>query len=140
MRVLFDGFNDVVRLDKGERLAAALEQLGQNSDLPGGWLSGLGGAQSVTLGFYHLDKKEYTWQTFDGLREVLSLTGNVARGADGQFICHLHGVFGDAQSQTIGGHVKDLTVAATLELFLHRTYKPLSRKLNTEVGLPLLEV
>lgn len=137
---MFDGFNDIIRLEKGERLGKAMAQLARETKVRGGWLNGLGGAQEVTLGFYHLDKKEYTWRTFSGLREVLSLTGNLARDADDNLVFHLHGVFGDSQFQTIGGHVKDLTVGATLELFLHRTYKPLHRKIDEAVGLPLLDI
>lgn len=140
MTHMFDGFNDIIRLQKGERLIESLEKFVQGNKLPGAWVSGLGGAQEVTLGFYELEKKEYHWQTFSDLREVVSLTGNIAFDPEGKLALHLHGVFGDQQFQTIGGHVKDLVAGATLELFIHRTYKPLSRKLDDQIGLPLLEL
>lgn len=137
---MFDGFNDIIRLEKGERLSEAMEHLSHETNVRGGWLNGLGGAQEVTLGFYDLEKKEYQWKTFTGLREVLSLTGNLARDDSDKFVFHLHGVFGDPQFQTIGGHVKDLIVGATLEIFLHRTYKPLNRKPDAATGLNLLDI
>lgn len=140
MMHMFDGFNDIIRLQKGERLLAALEQFVAENELPGAWISGLGGAQQVTLGFYDLDQKEYRWQTFDGLREVLNLAGNITFDEAGKPVFHLHGTFGDANYQAIGGHVKDLVAGATLELFIHRTYKPLRRVNNPEAGLPLLEL
>jgi predicted DNA-binding protein with PD1-like motif len=137
---MFDGFNDIIRLQKGERLMEALEKFMQENESPGAWISGLGGAQAVTLGFYDLDKKEYQWQTLEGLREVVSLTGNVAFDEADKPAFHLHGVFGDREFQTIGGHVKDLVAGATLELFIHRTYKPLKRKSDAETGLSLLDL
>jgi len=117
-----------------------LEKFVQENEVPGAWISGLGGAQAVTLGFYDLEKKEYQWQTFEGLREVVSLTGNIALDEAGKPIFHLHGVFGDRKFQTVGGHVKDLVAGATLELFIHRTYKPLKRKSDAETGLSLLDL
>ncbi len=137
---MFDGFNDIIRLQKGERLSDAIKQFVDENELPGAWLSGLGAAQEVTIGFYDLGKKEYHWQTFEGLREVVSLSGNLASDENGDMVFHLHGVFSDREFKTIGGHVKDLVAGATLELFVHRTYKPLARKFDPETGLSLLDL
>jgi predicted DNA-binding protein with PD1-like motif len=137
---MFDGFNDVIRLQKGERLSEAIQQFTKEAKLEGAWLSGLGAATEVTIGFYDLDKKEYHWQTFQDTREVVALSGNLARNEKGEMVFHLHGVFADDQFQTVGGHVKDLVAGATLELFVHRTYKPLKRKQDPAVGLPLLDL
>ena len=140
MTYTFDEYNYVIKLRKGEHLAPALEQFCDETGTTGGWLSGLGGAQQVTLGYYDLDRKQYEWKTFDGLREAVSLTGNLAADEQGKMMFHLHGVFGDRDFQTIGGHVKDLVVGATLELFVHRTWKPLARKTDPEVGLQTLDI
>lgn len=140
MTSMFDGFNDIVRLEKGERLSEALEQFTAraNPQLLGAWLSGLGAVSEVTLGFYDLDKKEYEWRTFEDLREMVSLTGNFAQDEQGKMMFHLHGVFGGRDFNTIGGHVKDFVAGATVELFVHRTYKPLGRQRDEATGLPLL--
>lgn len=142
MMHMFDGFNDIIRLEKGEWLIESLEKFVQtsNPELPGAWISGLGGAQEATIGFYDLEQREYIWQTFSDLREVVSLTGNIAFDESGKPLFHLHGVFSDRQFQTVGGHVKDLKAGATLELFIHRTYKSLQRKQDDETGLRLLEL
>lgn len=136
----FDGYNDIIRLQTGEHLMAALEQYTAEAKLPGAWLSGLGAASEVTIGFYNLGSKEYKWRTFGRTMEVLSLTGNLAFDETGTLIIHLHGVFGDDEYQTVGGHVRDLVAGATLELFVHRTYQPLRRVRDDATGLELLNL
>lgn len=140
MTYSFDGYNYWIRLDWGESLARCLDIFMKETKIEGAWVSGLGGALGMTLGFYDLEKKAYEWRTFEGLHEVLSLQGNLAKNEAGEVMFHLHGTFGDSDFQSIGGHVKDLTAAATLELFVHRSYLPLQRKMNSEVGLETLSV
>lgn len=136
----FDGYNDIVRLEPGERLMTNLAQFVRDVQLPGAWLSGLGAASEVTLGFYELGSKVYKWRTFGRAMEIVSLTGNLAFDEAGELSIHMHGVFADDEYQTVGGHVKDLTVGVTLELFVHRTYQPLRRRHDATAGLPLLDL
>jgi uncharacterized protein len=141
MTTLFDGFNDFVRLNKGETLGQFLKWFSANyPDFPGAWVSGLGGVLEVTLGFYDLDKKEYIWKKFDGLREMTALQGNLAHDESGKLVLHAHGTFADTQFVAVGGHVEDFVAAATVELFIHRSYKPLRRLRDEAVGLPLLDL
>lgn len=140
MTYSFDGFNYLVRLDKGEHLGEAIKQFVAETKIEGAWVNGLGGALEVTLGFYDLDKQAYQWRTFAGLREVVSLTGNLAFDEQGNMMHHLHGVFGDLAYQMVGGHVKDLVAAATIELFVHRAYQPMRRKVDPNVGLQTLDL
>lgn len=140
MKYSFDGFNYLVRLDKGEQLAASLERFAAETNIEGAWVNGLGAATSATLGFYDLEAKEYRWREFEGLREIVSLTGNLAYDEDGRFMSHLHGVLSDHEFATVGGHVKDLTAGATVELFIHRAYQPTRRKLDDNTGLKTLDL
>jgi len=140
MRYSFDGFNYLIRLDKGERLAESLTKFAAETKIEGAWVSGVGAALEATLGFYDLDKKKYRWQQFDSLREIVSLSGNLAYDEDGKFIFHLHGVLSDEKFQTVGGHVKDLAAGGTVELFVHRAYQPTKRKMDESVGLRTLDL
>lgn len=140
MTYSFDDYNYVIKLQKGERLGEAIEQFVQETKIEGGWIQGLGGALEATLGFYDLDKKEYQWQTFTGLRELVSLNGNLAFDEQGKMMFHAHGVLADQNHQTVGGHIKDLVAGATIELFVHRTFKPLHRKTDEEVGLQTFDL
>jgi predicted DNA-binding protein with PD1-like motif len=141
MKYLFDGFNYFVRFDKGEQLLAGLVQFASENKLDGAWLSIIGGALEMELGFYELETKTYQWQKFTGLYEIVSLQGNLAIGEDGQPIFHLHGVFSDSKYQTIGGHVKELVVGGTCEVFVHCSDgKTLNRKHDPQTGLNLLDL
>ena len=140
MTYTFDGYNYVIKLKPGERLSEVIEQFAQETKIEGAWVEGLGAAQEVTLGFYDLEKQEYQWQTFDGLRELASLIGNLAFDQGGKIMLHAHGVLSDREYKAIAGHIKDLVAGATVELFVHRSYQPLRRTLDPEVGLQTLDL
>lgn len=136
----FDGFNYLIRLDKGEFLSKSLEQFVNETKIEGAWVSGIGAVLEATVGFYDLDTQEYHWQTFTDLREMTSLNGNLAFDESNAFIYHLHGVFSDRQFQVMGGHIKDLIAGGTIELFIHRAYQPTRRKIDPTVGLQILDL
>lgn len=140
MTYSFDGFNYLIKLNKGDRLIEALERFVAETQIEGAWVNGLGGALGMTLGFYDLDAKAYQWKTYEGLYEIAGLTGNIAFDEQGKAVFHLHGTFGDKNNQSLSGHIKDLTAAATVELFVHRAYQPTKRKQDPEVGLPTLDL
>ena len=140
MTYTFDGYNYVIKLTPDERLSAVIEQFVQETKIEGAWVTGLGATKEVELGFYDLEAKEYHWKTFEGLRELASLTGNLAFDQEGKIMLHAHGVLSDQNYNTIGGHIKDLIAGATVELFVHRTSQPLRRKLDPEVGLQTFDL
>lgn len=136
----FDGYNYLVRLEKDELLIESLETLAKKLGHASVWVNGLGGAQWAELGFYDLGKKEYTWQRFDQLMEVTSLQGNLA-WVDGMPVWHVHGMLSDAGFHALGGHIKELSVAGTCELLLHRIYGEAVTRFDDEAtGLKLLRV
>lgn len=136
----FDDYNYVMRLDKGERWSDAFAAFAAKTKLQGAELAIIGGVFEVTLGYYDLNKKEYQWQTFEGLREVTGVLGTLGANETGELMAHLHGTFADENYQVIGGHVKDFVVAGTVEVFVHTFKKPLRRKTDPEVGLQTLDL
>ncbi len=136
----FDGYNYLVRLAKGERLIESLTTLATKQDLKATWISGLGGAQWVELGFYDLEQKQYLWKRFDQLMEVTSLQGNVAWNGDHP-VWHVHGTLSGRDYQAIGGHVKELCVGGTVELHLHTIFNSrFAREHDEDTGLDLLDL
>lgn len=136
----FDGYNYIVRLDRGERLSEALQQFFSQNDLEGASVTGVGAAEKLELGFYDLPTQTYNWQGFESLHEITSLQGTIALDEHDNLVFHLHGTFSDANFKVVGGHVKDFVVGGTCELFVHRTYQPLRRAHDSQTGLTLLDL
>lgn len=140
MTYKFDGENYVLRLFRGEELKDCLGRFMAEAKITGAWLNGIGASSRLTIGTYQNATKDYNWAEFNSNLEITSLVGNLAAGNDGKMMFHIHGTFADADFKTISGHVKDLTVNATLELFVRPTKQPLARGFDEETGLQLLEL
>lgn len=140
MNFVKDDYNWVLRLDRGEKLMESLEKLVKEQDIPSCWISVIGGASEVTLGYYALEAEEYRWQTFIDTLEIASLSGNLA-WQDDKPVFHIHGTLSMANFHTIGGHVKELTVGGTCEIFLHRWFgEPFKRTKDKKTGLNILDL
>jgi uncharacterized protein len=141
MKYRFDGFNWLVRFDRGEKLVEGLTAIVKKEKIKGAWVSGLGAAESAVLGYYNLETKAYEWKQLDQLLEITSLQGNVA-WEGGVPVLHIHGTFSNHDLQALGGHVKELVVGGTCEVLLHRWYEEegLRRSQDETTGLKLLQL
>jgi predicted DNA-binding protein with PD1-like motif len=140
MKYRFDGYNWLVRLERGELLIENLTKLVRDESITGAWITGLGASEWAELGFYDLNGKSYKWKKLDQLMEITSLQGNVSWESDRPAI-HLHATLSNNEMQAFGGHVKELQVGGTCELLLHRWYEGrLNRSDDPDTGLNLLEI
>lgn len=140
MKFRADGYNWIVRLDKGEKLVESLTKLVEKENIPSCWINAIGAASSATIGYYNLSDKEYKGETIMELMEITGLQGNLS-WVDAKPNFHLHGTFSKADFSVVGGHVQELTVGGTCEVFLHKWYgDKLTRFHDDEVGLKLLDL
>lgn len=140
MKHSYDGYNWSVRLDKGELLAKSLKMLAKEQNIRGAWISGLGAASWAELGFYDLEAQRYLWKKFSAPLEITALTGNIAWEKD-EPVLHVHVTLAGTDMLAVGGHLKELEVAGTCEIFLHRWFKEgLSRSQDEQTGLKLLDL
>lgn len=123
---------------KDERLVDTLSTFVREQNIRGGWISGLGGLQSVELGFYDLHAQQYVWRQFDVLLELTNLTGNIAY-KDDELVLHLHATVSNADYQAYGGHVREAVVAGTVELVI-QPWPLLARTQDELTGLNLLDI
>lgn len=130
----------MVRLEKGELLVSSLVQLIKANDIPSCWISGLGGAEQADVGFYNLDRQEYEWRKVKEPLEIASLQGNITwTGSEPSL--HMHGIFCKRDGKVVGGHVKEVVVNGTCEVFLHRWYgEKLTKKVDPDLGLKLMDL
>jgi len=136
-RTLAGGY--LLRLEKGEELVAELGEFVAENDVKAGWITGLGGAVNVRLGYYNLQRQKYIFRHIKNVVELVSLTGNIAR-VGGEPALHLHGVVSDRNNKAHGGHIKELIVGGTVEVKIETFDGELTRELDEKIGLPLLQL
>lgn len=129
----------ILRLEKGDKIIDTIAKFCREESIFSASILGIGAVTSVELGYYRLDKKDYDWKIFDIPMEVVSLTGNLTT-VDSQPFLHIHTVLADSEYQAIGGHLKEGTVNATLEIFMQTLSTPISRTLDEDIGLKLLQL
>ncbi len=133
--------NDIIifRLYPGENILQSLQKLSKKHNLTTAIiLSGIGQIKNPTLGYFK-QKNDYTKQTFQGIYELLSLSGNIINNEETVHI-HAHTVIGDEQKQTKGGHLINGTVAITNEIALLKTKIVATRTISDKTGLAELKL
>ncbi|MDP4000918.1 MAG: DNA-binding protein [bacterium] len=129
----------LIRLNLGEELMQTLTQFCVDKKIKAGFFVGIGAALTAEIGLYILDKKEYEFQKFKAPLEILNLTGNITL-IDNKPFLHVHTTLSDKNFKAIGGHVKELIVGPTCEIHLSVFEKKVSRKLDEEIGLKLMDL
>lgn len=137
MQNYIDDKSYMVVINRGEEVIAQLMVHAREHGYVGAWVSGLGGASGVTLGFYNIETKQYEWHERHEPLEIVSLTGNMSV-VDGEPFWHVHGMFAGRDLATFGGHVKELMVGLTCELHITPLSVPLTRQFDDATGLKLL--
>lgn len=132
----FDG-GAIIRFERGESVMDVFHSFLAEKGIEFGYFSAIGAVEHATVGCYRLDVKEYIWHEIDEDVEVASWSGNVAL-RDGAPWAHTHAVFAKMDGTTLGGHVRDARVGATLELVLNALPGALERQMDAGVGLALL--
>lgn len=138
MKEIASGGETILVLDRGEELLSSLNNYAKERDLSSVWLSGLGAAEKMTIGYYDLATRSYVWTEIDqGIVEILNLTGNLTF-FEGEPLWHIHGVFSGTDLKAFGGHVKEMYVGLTCELRLTAVDAKIERRYHNETGLNLI--
>lgn len=126
----------VARIDRGEEILAALQEIAAAEDIRLASISALGATNDFTVGVYNVDEKQYHANDFKGNFEIVSLTGTVST-MDGRFYAHLHMSAGDEKGQVFGGHLNRAVVSAVCEMVITVIDGTVDRSFSPEIGLNL---
>jgi hypothetical protein len=132
-------FGYFIRLQRGEEIIASLTSLAEKEKLQSGFLFGLGAVANPKLGYYDLKTKEYQSETFEGEFEIVNLTGNISQ-FEGKPLIHAHMTISDEDCRAFGGHLFSAQIHATGEITILDFSLAVSRKLDAEIGLKLLDL
>lgn len=126
----------VARIDRGEEILTALQEIAEAEDIRLASISALGATNDFTVGVYNVDEKQYHANDFKGNFEIVSLTGTVST-MDGRFYAHLHMSAGDEKGQVFGGHLNRAVVSAVCEMVITVIDGTVDRSFSPEIGLKL---
>jgi predicted DNA-binding protein with PD1-like motif len=102
-------------------------------------LTGLGAVRGVTVSYWNAESQQYQQHEIEEQMEVVSLVGNVTLRDDAPFI-HAHVSLGRRDLSVIGGHVNQLVVHPTLEVWLRPEATPVRRELDDSCGLYVMQL
>ena len=125
-----------VRLDLGEDLIAQLKKLCEDEGIRLGRVEAIGATDRAVIGVYDLEKKEYYPEEINEFMEITSLNGNIT-AMDGKPYIHLHATLADQRHAVHGGHVVEMRVGATCEMFITVPEGEITRTRDEALGINL---
>ena len=128
----------VLCLVRGEDVLASIRAVCNAERVHLAEISALGAADYAEVGVYHLAEKRFLPRTLEGEMEICALTGSVTRRGMELYL-HLHGSLADADGNVYGGHVNEIRVSATAEIFIRLLTGEVNRRLEEESGIFLMD-
>ncbi len=139
MKILYSSpTQDLLVFYKGDDVVAQLIEYCESNNINSAWFQGLGAGSDIEFSYYDFKKKEYVKKQLHEDFEINNVTGNIAQ-LDGKLVTHCHISISNQEYQGMGGHVFNLTISGTLELFLTKLPIELKREFDEETGLNLLK-
>jgi predicted DNA-binding protein with PD1-like motif len=132
------GDNHVLKLSKGEEVVESIVSFAKDHRITAASITGIGAVLDPVIGYYDLATKEYLREDLPGEYELVSLMGNISMKDDDP-VLHAHVVLG-APGFVEAGHLFSATVLVTAELVIRTLDGALQRRLDAEIGLPLLDL
>ncbi|MBL8286826.1 MAG: DNA-binding protein [Rubrivivax sp.] len=127
-----------VVFETGDEALAGLARFAADERLDAARFTGIGAFDSVVLGFFDLQRKDYERIPIDEQVEAVALVGDVALGPDGVPKVHAHVVVAKRDGSAWGGHLLQARVRPTLEVMLVESPSYLRRRTDPATGLALI--
>jgi predicted DNA-binding protein with PD1-like motif len=125
--------------ETGDEVVETLELFARMHHLSASHFTAIGAFSDAILGYFDVATKEYKRIPLPEQVEVLSLVGDIALHKDEPKI-HAHVVLGKSDGTAWGGHLLQAHVRPTLEVILTESPRHLCRKMDSETGLPLIQI
>ncbi|HUP01902.1 MAG TPA: PPC domain-containing DNA-binding protein [Gemmatimonadota bacterium] len=129
----------VIVLPRGTDVLEGIADAANEAGVTSGSLVGIGAIEGPRLAWFDRYNKAYRERTFDGVWEIVNLTGTVSQ-YENDLRIHCHVTASGRDCHVRGGHLAGGKVAVTCELVLVPYEDPLVRRLNGEFDLPLLDL
>jgi predicted DNA-binding protein with PD1-like motif len=138
MKYKNSGKDIVVRLDERDEIIDTLSSICKVESVDGALVMGIGAAKYVEIGHWNPKEKKYETQKFEGLLEIVSLSGNITM-MNGEPVIHIHIAIGTEDFSTKSGHLIKAEVYPTCEIVL-LPIDASTREKDEKTGLNLLKI
>jgi uncharacterized protein len=123
---------------KGDEALSGLVDFAQRYKVGDAHFTAIGAVSSATLGWLDLSRKLYVAIPVKEQAEVASLVGDIATFQD-KPVVHMHCVLAKRTGETVGGHIWELNVDPTLEVFVTVNQTPLKKRPDDASGMKLID-
>jgi uncharacterized protein len=137
----------VLVLERGDELMAEVKEFAERERLRAAEFTGIGAVSSAKLAAFDPDEREYVDIPDPGQAELVSLNGRITlpRDADPahppqERQLHVHCVLSGEDGATIAGHVFELVVRPTCEVFVTESAEHVARTEDPDSGLPVISI
>jgi len=136
MQYRSSGDTYLIRMDIGEEIMQSLLTLCEKEDICLAQVNAIGAADHAVIGVYDLQEQAYHREKLEGFMEITGLAGSVTC-MDGKPYVHLHATLADQQNVLHGGHVIEMRVGATCEMFVRKIGGEVTRRRDEDLGINL---
>ena len=137
----------VLVLERGDELMAEVKAFAEHERLRAAEFTGIGAVASAKLAAFDPDKREYVDIPDPGQAELVSLNGRITMPKDAdpanpqeERQLHVHCVLSREDGSTIAGHVFELVVRPTCEVFVAESTEHVARREDPDSGLPVISL
>ncbi|MBQ7278439.1 MAG: DNA-binding protein [Clostridia bacterium] len=128
----------VVRLERGEEVMDRLSALCRQEHITLASVQAIGAVDHAVMGVYDVETKVYHRVELNEPLEITALLGNVTLKDDEVYL-HLHVTLGNEEGKAFGGHVNELRISATCEMFVRTLPGAVGRRHDDVTGLNLFD-
>ena len=133
------GTHLVIVLSRGDDVLQGIVDAAREAEVASGSFVGIGAIEGPRLAWFDRYNKAYRERTFDGVWEIVNLTGNLSR-YEGELRIHCHLTASGRDCHVRGGHLVGGKVGLTCEVTLVPYDDPIERRYDAESDLPLLDL
>jgi hypothetical protein len=126
----------VLRLDEGDEIIASLKSVCRKENVESAFVNGIGAARKAEIAHFDTKEKKYNSKKFEGMLEIVSLSGNIAL-LEGGPIPHLHIAISMHDFSTVSGHLMSAEIHPTCEIVIVPYNIRIERKFDGKTGLNL---
>ncbi len=126
-------------LSQGDQVQAAIAAFAKDHHVVDAHFSAIGAVRDPEVAWFDESRKQFKAMSLHEQMEVLTLSGDIVLGVDGQPTVHTHLVLARSDGDAWGGHLIEATASPTIELYVTTYPEPLYKRLDPATDLQLID-